>query len=72
VLKKVNIPYVDKKTGKNANSTKQVRVGELKEGESFGELSATLKEPMTCSIVTETECRIAIISQENISSKHFI
>jgi hypothetical protein len=47
---------------------KQVVIGKLKENESFGEVSVIQKEPMTCSIVTETECRIGVIQFEKIYS----
>jgi CRP-like cAMP-binding protein len=63
------VPVVNKKTGAKEKHMKQVVIGKLKLNESFGEMSVTLKEPMSCSIVTETPCRIGIISCDNITSK---
>jgi hypothetical protein len=60
---------MNKKTGVREKQMKQVVVGKLKVNESFGEMSVTLKEPMSCSIVTETPCRIGIISCDRITRK---
>ena len=72
VLRKVDV--VKEPEGGNAQKTdvKQVVIGKLTAGESFGEISVIQQEPMTCSIVTETECRLGIISFEKISSKLFL
>ena len=51
---------------------KQVVVGKLKPSESFGEISVIMKEPMTCSIVTETECKIGLIPCDQLHSKQKI
>ncbi len=48
---------------------KQVVVGKLKPSESFGEISVIMKEPMTCSIVTENECKIGLIQCDQLHSK---
>jgi len=47
---------------------KQVVIGNLKETDSFGEYSCTMKEPMHCSIVTESESRIGIIPCDQIAT----
>ncbi|CAF0957224.1 unnamed protein product, partial [Brachionus calyciflorus] len=67
VLRKVDVPYLNKKTGKKEKRMKQVVIGKLKENDSFGEFSVSLKEPMTCSIVTETTCKLGIIPYDKIS-----
>jgi hypothetical protein len=69
VLRKVDAPFINKKTGIKEKRMKQVVVGKLRENESFGEISCVMKEPMTCSIVTETPCRIGIVPCEKIPSK---
>lgn len=61
------MPYINKKTGDKEKKMKQVVVGKLKENESFGEISVTMKEPMTCTIVTETQCKIGIIPCDKIT-----
>ena len=66
VLRKVDVPFVNKKTGIKEKRMKQVVVGKLGNNESFGEISVTMKEPMTCSIVTETSCKIGIIPCDRI------
>ncbi len=48
--------------------TKEVVIGKLKQGDSFGEVSVAQKDPMQYSIITETECKIGIIGHEKISS----
>jgi CRP-like cAMP-binding protein len=63
------VPYVNKKTGLKEKRMKQVVVGKLKKGESFGEISVLLKEPMTCTIVSEVACKLGIISCEKATSK---
>ena len=68
VLRKVDVIRKDE-NGKPTKRMKQVVIGKIKENDSFGEVSVILKEPMTCSIVTETECRIGIIQYEKIYSK---
>ena len=67
VLRKVDVLRKNE-DGKDVPQMKQVVIGKLREKESFGELSVILKEPMTCSIVTETECRIGVIQYEKIFS----
>ncbi len=67
VLRKVDVPFPNHKTGKVEKRMKQVVVGKLAEGDSFGEVSVSLKEPMTCSIVTEQMCRMGIIPFDKIS-----
>jgi CRP-like cAMP-binding protein len=67
VLRKVDVLRKNE-DGKDIPQMKQVVIGKLKENESFGELSVILKEPMTCSIVTETECKIGVIQYEKIFS----
>lgn len=67
VLRKVDVIRKNEE-GKDVKKMKQVVIGKLKQNESFGELSVILKEPMTCSIVTETECRIGVIQFEKIYS----
>lgn len=70
VLRKVDVPYFNKKTGKKEKRMKQVVIGKLKETDTFGEFSVTLKEPMTCSIVTEKTCKLGIIPFDKISSNY--
>lgn len=70
-MRKVDVPFYNKKTGKKEKKMKQVVVGKLGETDSFGEFSVTLKEPMTCSIVTETTCKLGIIPFDKISSNNF-
>lgn len=62
------MPHLNKKTGKKEKRMKQVVIGKLKENDSFGEVSVTMKEPMTCSIVTETPCKLGVIPYDKISS----
>jgi CRP-like cAMP-binding protein len=69
VLRKVDVPHIYKKTGVKEKRMKQVVIGKLRPEESFGEISVVLKEPMSCTIVTENECRIGIIPCEKIKSK---
>jgi len=66
VLRKVDVPFINPKTGLKEKRMKQVVVGKLSANESFGEISVTMKEPMTCSIVTETDCKIGIIPCDKI------
>lgn len=66
VLRKVDVPYVNKKTGNVEKRMKQVVIGKLKQNESFGEVSVALKEPMTCTIVSETPCQIGIIHCDKV------
>ncbi len=61
MLRKVDVPHINKKTGQKEKRMKQVVVGKLKEKDSFGEISVIMKEPMTCSIVTEKECLVGVI-----------
>ena len=68
VLRKVDVPYYNKKTGTKEKRMKQVVVGKLNDLESFGEVSVILREPMTCSIVTESSCKIGIVPYDKISS----
>ena len=63
------MPYTDRKTKKKEKRMKQVVIGKLKENDSFGEISVAMREPMTCSIVTETPCRIGTIPYDKINSK---
>lgn len=69
VLRKVDVSKHNRKTGLSEKQVRQVVVGKLKRCQSFGELSCLLKEPMTCTIVTETQCRIAVIPYEKAYSK---
>jgi CRP-like cAMP-binding protein len=66
VLRKVDAvnPINDKK-----KIVKEVIIGKLKEGDSFGEVSAVQNDPMRFSIVTETECKLGIITYEKVASK---
>ncbi len=69
VLRKVDVVRKSKKKNESdSKELKQVVVGKLGAGESFGEVSIVQKEPMTCSIVTETQCKIGIIHFEKLYS----
>lgn len=68
MLRKVDVEH-SSEDGKEEKKMKQVVVGKLNEGQSFGEVSVVQKDPMTYSIVTETECRIGVIHFEKIYSK---
>lgn len=68
VLRKVDIAHTNKNTGLKEKRMIQVVVGKLRKCESFGEVSVILKEPMTCTIVTETPCRIGVIPIDKINS----
>jgi CRP-like cAMP-binding protein len=67
VLRKIDVPFLNRKTKKIDKHMKQVVVGKLKETDSFGEISVAMKEPMTCSIVTETSCKMGVILSDNIT-----
>jgi CRP-like cAMP-binding protein len=45
-------------------------MGQLKERESFGEISVLLQVPFTCTIVTGTEVELAIIEDTDIFGKY--
>jgi hypothetical protein len=66
VLRKVDAvnPINDKK-----KIVKEVIIGKLKDGNSFGEVSVAQRDPMRFSIVTETECKLGIITHDKISRK---
>ncbi|XP_073923043.1 cyclic nucleotide-binding domain-containing protein 1 [Castor canadensis] len=49
---------------------KLVYMGQLKERESFGEISVLLQVPFTCTIVTGTEVELAIIEDTDIFGKY--
>jgi CRP-like cAMP-binding protein len=68
VLRKVDVPRYNPKLKVVEKHMKQVVIGKLKENESFGEISVALKEPMTCSIVTETVCKIGTIQFDQLDS----
>lgn len=68
VLRKVDVRR-PREDGTIKLEMKQVVIGKLSAGQSFGELSVILLEPMTCSLVTETNCRIGLIHLEKIYSE---
>lgn len=45
-FRKVDVPFMNSKTKKKEKRMKQVVIGNLKEFETFGEYSCTMKEPM--------------------------
>lgn len=57
---------MDKKRKCEVKKMKQVVIGKIKENESFGEKSVTMNEQMSCTIVTETECKMGIIPCDRI------
>ena len=68
VLRKVDVTVINKKTKASEKRVRQVVVGKLSKHESFGEISVLMKEPMTCTIVTESRCHIGIIPFEKATS----
>lgn len=44
-------------------------MGQLKEKESFGEISVLLQVPFTCTIITEKEVEMAIIEDKDLFGK---
>ena len=71
MLRKVDVTVENKRTGESEKQVKQVVVGKLGAKESFGEFSCLLKEPMTCTIVTECRSRIGVIAYDKITSNVF-
>lgn len=65
VMRKVEA-WVDLGNGKKEKRTRQVEMGRLGSGESFGEISLINNEPMTCSVVTASDCEFAVIESEGL------
>jgi len=66
VLRKVDIKVYNKKKKEDIKKIKQVVVGKINVNQSFGEKSVTMSEQMSCTVVTETQCRMGIIPCDSI------
>ncbi|XP_015001147.3 cyclic nucleotide-binding domain-containing protein 1 isoform X1 [Macaca mulatta] len=60
------IGFVKLQSNKVKRSHKLVYMGQLKEKESFGEISVLLQVPFTCTIITEKEVEMAIIEDKDL------
>ncbi|XP_031525521.1 cyclic nucleotide-binding domain-containing protein 1 isoform X3 [Papio anubis] len=60
------IGFVKLQSNKVKRSQKLVYMGQLKEKESFGEISVLLQVPFTCTIITEKEVEMAIIEDKDL------
>ncbi len=67
VLRKVDIKVYNKKKKEDEKKMKQVVVGKINVNQSFGEKSVTMNEQMSCTVVTETACRLGVIPCDAIS-----
>ena len=67
VLRKVDIKVFNQKKKEDVKKMKQVVVGKINQNQSFGEKSVTMNEQMSCTIVTETACRLGVIPCDSIS-----
>ncbi|XP_031222397.1 cyclic nucleotide-binding domain-containing protein 1 [Mastomys coucha] len=60
------VGFVDLPANKVKKVKKLVYMGQLKEKESFGEISILLQEPFTCTIITGREVEMAVIEDKDI------
>ena len=67
VLRKVDIKVYNKKVKQDVKKMKQVVIGKIQEGDSFGEKSVAMNEQMHCTIVTETKCNVGVILYDRIT-----
>lgn len=50
---------------------KQVCMGVLKDGESIGETSMLMKDPLTCSVIARTDVEMGVISESRLQGTHY-
>ncbi|KAL4670842.1 hypothetical protein H8959_003551, partial [Pygathrix nigripes] len=60
------IGFVKLQSNKVKRTQKLVYMGQLKEKESFGEISVLLQVPFTCTVITEKEVEMAIIEDKDL------
>ena len=51
---------------------KQVIVGKLGPGDSFGECTVLQKQPIACSVVTSSYVHLGLISQHDFNGKYYM
>lgn len=72
VLRKVDIKVHNKKLKQDVKKMKQVVIGKMQDGDSFGEKSVAMNEQMHCTIVTESKCNVGVILYDRISGKFYL
>ncbi|XP_074062609.1 cyclic nucleotide-binding domain-containing protein 1 [Macrotis lagotis] len=66
------IGFVKSQHKKVAKKHRRVFIGELREKESFGEISVLLQLPFTCTVITGSEVELGVIEAEDIQKLDWV